>query len=477
MGEGLASREDSMPDQDNGQLPEAARGGGVPAVQPELAPAEAPPALSVGERMAQLAGSGLADGAPDDADEALFDAAFGRMDGLDPEAGDGVARIAAPPVCAPPDEVLAVLAAAGNGPLPLLPGPEGARPPAADMRRALGMFQISELDGYLDRGRTGQSVRALGRMIFGRLPCFVRLNEMSRRAGQDPLGQVWLMTTLSSMQPRPGPGRGELAVPGAPAGSPARARIDALAAWVRGPAGGILVDAAVLRFAAMPGYSANVMLYATEGHTYLLVEERQRNGAPVTALYAYSFPGGMQIYRQGNNANRPLERLGAPDADGRHQITVEHMGVFGGGALAGPPPAVPAALPGPQPPGAPRAQRQGGIPDPAAHEVPPALPARNPRGRPRHLDAAAVARPNAMRELRAAGFLPCGTHEGPALQRQTPDGGSVLVLGEGRSLALAARFSVRFNGPDGDELERDTADGAGAAIAWADTRGGTAPRP
>jgi len=474
-----------MPDQDNGQLPEAARGGGVPAVQPELAPAEAPPDLSVGERMAQLAGSGLADGAPDDADEALFDAAFGGMDGLDPEAGDGVARIAAPPVCAPPDEVLAVLAAAGNGPLPLLPGPEGARPPAADMRRALGMFQISELDGYLDRGRTGQSVRALGRMIFGRLPCFVRLGEMSRRAGQDPLGQVWLMTTLASMQPRPGPGRGELAVPGAPAGDPARARIDALAAWVRGPAGGILVDAAVLRFAAMPGYSANVMLYATEGHTYLLVEERQRNGAPVSALYAYSFPGGMQVYRQGDNARRPLERLGAPDADGRRQITVEHMPVPAA-ADAGPvPAAVPAALPaqrqaaaavpqGPHPqPERPQARRAA--PAPAAPQMPPAMPPRGPRA-----DGAApraAPRSNAIQEFRAAGFLPCGTPDGPALQRQTPDGGSVLILGDGRSLALAARFSVRFLGPDGSEVERDTADGAEAALEWADARAVTAPRP
>jgi hypothetical protein len=515
----------------------------LPAVRAEERAPAAFVVPTVDERLGQMRGSDLADGAEEDPDEALFAAAFGDGEGAmdDGEMVDAIMRgedppaprdraARAEPVYVPPvDALQAVAAATGNGGALLI-----GNGPARDLRRQLGMKQVSELGGYQGQDRLGQSIRALGRKIFGRLPCFVRMSDASRAARQDPLGQVWVLTTMDPAETGAAAGRQALvaARPGAAGRTPAQARIDALLAWITTGGGGVLVDAALIGFPSMPGYAAEVMLYATRDDSYLVVREQPMRGAPVAHSYVYSWLGGMAVYDQGRNAVAPLERLAEPDEAGRVQITVRRADVAPivrnppAGIIAGPaapapaatapaagdgfersaemaraaglrPPeqrgapgpvaAVPEAAPMPMaaPAPQPRARRRAepglaaaeAAPAAAVAEPNPALPERGGKGRPGKAPAIAAApRPNPMRVLRDAGFQPCGTPQGPALKLEDGDR-KALVTGVGKSLALASSFLVRIVDSLGEvECERSV-DDAHEAVEWASSALGMTAGP
>ena len=393
-------------------------------------------------RFSEIENSGLAEGADDDEDERLFRDAFGDFndDDMDDEENFALERPVLEPIFNMPTEALEAMAAASGN--QLLLGAERAGLPAVDVRRAMGMRKMSEMPGYLGAGRLGQSIRQLGRKIFNPLPCFDRMAEASRAAGRDPLGEVWI---FSNFDP-------EVANPVQDANK--QEMLDALINWVRGN-GGNMVDAATIGFTSMPGYSTNIVLFATENESYLIVQESERAGAPFAANYIYSWLGGMQVYRQDNNIGNPLDRLSAPDENGRVHITVRRAVINGelqqerqalqapAREIAREPDRLPAPVEivNPLPPEAPRQQQNN-----------PRAPQRDgPNARhPAPQPAAKVQTP--LQGLRGVGFTIVGTSNGPALTMTLANGNVAMVTGHGKSISLAREFVVDIRNSNGEDV-------------------------
>ena len=398
------------------------------------------------------------DGDQEDPDEALFQEAFGNddqdaelladlMDG-DEDAEDLEALRARPrpePVYQPP---VAGAARIGAG---------AAAGPATE-----GWSPLFDLPGYRAAGQMGDALRSFGRTIFRSMPCFRRMEQQCRAAGRDPLGEVQVMADIGGN----GPTRPD--------------QLGAMANWIR--ANGMMVDAARIEWPHfMPGgYRPTVLLAATDGDSFLLVDESRQAGAHQDATYIYSWSGGRQFYLGDANARRALQGMG-----GAH---IERLGA-GGAAPPAPVLAAPAVLPvpglaAPRPP----APVPALAPAPAAPAV--AVPAARPAlaaparpAQPTALElAVAAARPaapaprlNAIQALTAAGFVRTVIPEGPAMRREAPDGGQVVVIGEGKSIAVAQRFSVRHVDATGNETSRCVAECYQDALEMAEPAGGMKP--
>lgn len=444
---------------------------------------------TVEARMMQIQQApGLAEAAVGDPDEDLFQAAFGEgdEDGLDAalanemahafnEPARGLPRRV--PVYVPPMPVQVAQAApaapGGNRRRDVLAGAPGTMAMALQRRQAeaalvdapgaVAWRPLFDLPGYSDPGPMGQAVRSLGRSIFLTMPCFARMQAECRALGRDPLGEVQVMADVGGRGPS------------------TQGQMNAMAVWIR--QNGTLIDGAQIAFPdIMPGYRPNIILAATDDESFLMVEETRERGAPMESTFIYSWRGGRQLYLDNPDARASLQRLAG---DNPVPVGVRALAAPAPAAHADPVRAIPVEQPRPaapveQPRRAParRAARAvAELPPPVAN---PELPPRVQRGQPAAQAAlpAPVARENPIRALRTAGFTSCGTPDGPALRRDTSDGGHVLVLGEGgRSIALATSFSARKMDSVGTEVERTSIEGHEAAIEWADARSGQVARP
>jgi hypothetical protein len=173
------------------------------------------------------------------------------------------------------------------------------------------------------------------------------------------------------------------------AGPNRKSDLDMVAGWIR--RNGVVQDRATLEFPGLiDGYRPDVILAHSENETFLLVQDSRQRGAPVDGRYVYRWTGGMGF------------RLEAPAS---------------------------AALP-----------RQA---------APVALPAPAKRASHTAFSPAAAAEGEARTALlRANGFLPCGTPEGPGLRKRLDDGTTALVLGEpGKSLRASILLRLRIEEP------------------------------
>lgn len=437
----------------------------VPALLPEEGALAVVPTAQ--ERMRDLAAEpGLAEQVDGDADEDLFREAFGGggNDGLDDDAladamidaarrGEEVdfdmpdAAPRAPVYRAPMAAQAAIAAAvAADQGVARLDGPPGAAGPGQALAQRNPFVPLFQLPGYAAQDRQGEAVRAVGRSIFRALPCFRRMEQECRAAGRDPLGEVNVMSDLSGAT---------------------MTEMNAMAGWIA--ANGQMVQAEQIVFpAGLRGYRPDVVLATTENDSFLMVRELQANGCPQDATYLYSWSGGQRAY-QNNQVAMPVpaaERApAAAPALPPRRLALNPV------AEAAPRQVAQAVVP------------QRALPAPAAEAPAVALPPRRRAGAAPA--AAAIAAPvaaakpavNAMQALRGAGFASCGTPDGPALKRATPDGGAVLVLGQGGSLSLAREFQVRHVDATGAEQSRNVAGSALEVLAMADAIGTPAPRP
>jgi hypothetical protein len=362
-----------------------------------------------------------------DPDEQLFNAAFNELGELDEELVEGdrvdqaqaAARV---PVYQPPEVAFEEAIA--------IAGPDGQQndPGAA---RAAAWRPLFELPGYADPGRRGESIRTLGRGIFRNMPCFRRMEEECRVVGRDPLGEVQVMANIGG------------------AGPTSPAQMDAMSVWIR--QNGRIADSAQIVLPHMGhAYRPNIILAVTENDSFLMVEELVRNGAPSNSLFIYSWRGGRQVY-----LNNPEARIGLESV--------------GGVAQARP------ALP------APVEQPVAARPQPAAApaEVKAPVQAPDPRipARIAGPSIAAQTRVNPISIIRNAGFQQIGTDAGPALAKDLPDGGQMMVVGSGRSLSLATAYVVRIIDGNGVETECFVAEGPQAVLDALSVKENPAPSP
>ncbi len=334
---------------------------------------------------------------------------------------------------------------------------------------------LFELPGYSDRGRRGEAIRHMGRELFRNIPCFQRMETECRHAGRDPLGEVQVMANINAQGP---------STPG---------QMETMANWIR--QNSALVDGATLDFPnMMPGYNPSAILATTEDESFLMVEETRAMGAPGDSLYIYSWRGGRQVYVNNPDARMNLQRLERPNrVEPRRAIEAPRQ-IARPAPAAIAPPAAPqvqevalprptaAVVPLPPAPPAPVAEPVAprraidevmGIlfpaPAPVVEPVPPRptiTPA--PAEGVKPVRQAASKAPTAVKEpprlnpiqtLRAAGFSSIGTTTGPALKRDLPDGGAIIVTGSGRPLTLAADFVVTVTDKEKVELEKITVEG------------------
>ncbi|MGU3658567.1 hypothetical protein [Methylobacterium fujisawaense] len=327
-----------------------------------------------------------------------------------------------PALALPPGRVGAPVAAARlAGPVP------AAEPrPAAGLPALLGAARVPAVAGEVPQARgwtrvrdmpgaylQNEGIRALMRRQQRQWPCFARHEAIWEAQGRDPLGMV---VGLNLVQGMPGSDAGE---------------IQRVAGWIR--ENGVVIDAQRVDFGqALGNYVAEAVLATTEDKTFLLVREPAENG--FSGMHIYAWDGGTAVYRDGPGrafieqraearaVARPADRLAAP------------VGL----------------LPGP-------AEQR-----PAAVEV-RERDAGDRRALVRALPAAAspsvAAATDRLAPLRAAGFQPWGSKEGPCLRRPEEDGTTTVLLGEpGKPLAKSEAFRVRSLDQAGAVLDERTVD-------------------
>lgn len=323
-----------------------------------------------------------------------------------PRAAAAAPRLAAP-AGAP--------AAAAAGGLPALVAPGGAVAPVGEMPAARGWTRIRDMEGgaYLHN----EGIRALMRRQHRQWPCFARHEAVWEAQGRDPLGMV---VGLNLVQGMPGSDHQE---------------IQRVAGWIR--ANGVVIDADRVDFGqAFDNYVAEAILATTEDKSFLLVREPAENG--FEGMHIYSWDGGTAAYRDGPGrafieertqaraVEQPARRIAAPagllPARGVERREAERP------AGAGRAPA--------------EAERKALV-----------------RALPSASSPSVAAASDRLAPLRAAGFLPWGSAEGPCLRRPEEDGSTTVLLGEkGKSLAKSETFRVRSLDQAGTLLDERTLD-------------------
>ncbi|MGU3404751.1 hypothetical protein [Methylobacterium brachiatum] len=313
--------------------------------------------------------------------------------------GPVAARLAGPGPAAGPE------LAAG---LPAVLGAARVAAIAGDVPRARGWTRVRDMPGaYLQN----EGIRALMRRQQRQWPCFARHEAIWEAQGRDPLGMVVGLNLVQGM-------------PGADADE-----IQRVAGWIR--ENGVVIDAQRVDFGqAFGNYTAEAVLATTEDKTFLLVREPAENG--FSGMHIYAWDGGTAVYRDGPGraflaeraevraVARPAERIAAP---------------------AG-------LLPGPAEPRPVAVQERG---DGDRRALVRALPAA--------ASPSVAAATDRLAPLRAAGFQPWGSKEGPCLRRPEEDGTTTVLLGEqGRPLARSETFRVRSLDQAGTVLDERAID-------------------
>lgn len=355
-----------------------------------------------------------------------------------------------------------------------LPVPVGA-PPRGGALQARGNGALAVPGGDLGRGQ-----RAMGSMIFQAMPCFTRHTDLSVQQGRDPLGEVQVLANIGGMGPSD------------------QAELDTMARAIR--ENGVMVDAAEVEFPmVMPGYRPRIILAADIENSYLMVEETTERGGLVNATYIYAWQGGRGFY-DNPEARTALAGLHA-QANAPRPAPAPAQAAIAAPAFG----RVPAARAWRPPPGHVAPVRRIEAPVTEAPVAQAAIPARQPgpaavvvaarpvvraaeptapRVDPRPPTIKAVTQASVapgratstLASFRASGFIPVGTASGPALYRDLPGGGRLLVRAQdGASLPRATLFSAAIEDPDGAETStlRDV-DGPVAALEWATVE--SAPR-
>lgn len=253
-----------------------------------------------------------------------------------------------------------------------------------------------------------QVIRALGTATFGVFPCFEEHRRAAGAAGEDPLGSIRCLASING-----GPNRPE--------------EVNQVAEWVA--RNGVVVDHMQMRFpeGLLPQrYQPRVILAAVDDVSYLLVEESVERGAHVDARYVYSWKGGMDFYLANPEA---VGRIGGMAPRDRHGIAPVRVAAA---PRVGQLPPVARALPAPSAMvgerldmGARRKARRELVAK--LPEAPPSVPSGS----------------EAVRSLRAQGFLPFGTPSGPALRKVVDDGEIHVVAQPGHALANSPSLTVR----------------------------------
>lgn len=328
-----------------------------------------------------------------------------------------------PALAAPAGNAAATARLAGPAPAaepqpgPGLPAVLGAGRVAAlggEVPRAHGWTRVRDMPGaYLQN----EGIRALMRRQQRQWPCFARHERIWEAQGRDPLGMVVGLNLVQGM-------------PGANA-----AEIQRVAGWIR--ENGVVIDAQRVDFGqALGNYVAEAVLATTEDKTFLLVREPAENG--FEGMHIYAWDGGTAVYRDGPGraflaeraqaraVERPAERLAAP------------VGLLPGRIAE----RAVVATPVPE-------RGAGAAVDRRA--LVKALPAAS--------SPSVAAATDRLAPLRAAGFQPWGSQEGPCLRRPEEDGTTTVLLGEkGKPLARSEAFRVRSLDQDGAVLDERTID-------------------
>ena len=305
--------------------------------------------------------------------------------------------------------------AAHAGPAPAVPAPPvvaGGLPaligeraaPGGEPPQARGWTRVRDMPGaYLNN----EGIRAFMRRQHRQWPCFARHERMWEAAGRDPLGMV---AGLNLVRGLPGSDERE---------------IHAVAGWIR--ANGVVIAAdRVDHGQALGHYVTEVVLATTDDKSFLLVREPADNG--FEGMHIYCWEGGTAVYRDG---------VGRAFLEQKAQAR----------ALAAPQPRLPGPtleVHAPEPPALRRVAS-----DADRRTTVRALPAAS--------SPSVAAMSDRLSPLRAAGFAPGGSKEGPFLGRREDDGTVTQVFGEkGKMLAKSDTFRIRSLDQDGAVLDERT---------------------
>lgn len=272
---------------------------------------------------------------------------------------------------------------------------------------------LHDLPGYM-----ADFIRALGRSTFKSFPCFKKHDRLARSAGCDPLGSMRVLANLQGRGPTP------------------QRELDAMALWIRN--NGVPVEAGHIEFPiAIPGYSPRIILAGNDTTSFLLIDEKRTDGAPVDAQYIYAWAGGRRHYL----ANpQDLVELNAPVAKQVVAAPGGHARRNDGGAD---PEA--AALRNIARIGRPTLNLSNGIPKTAQQAAQKAAV--------KALPVASDANPEMVMSFRRAGFRPDGPQTELRLKRFEADG-RVSILTRNPDFATGA-FLLSIQGEDGVELLRE----------------------
>lgn len=329
----------------------------------------------------------------------------------------GRPALAPPPPAAGAAPRLPVLAEMGApvGGLPAVVAPGRAVGAVGEMPRARGWTRIRDMEASAYHHNEG--IRALMRRQHRQWPCFARHEAIWEAQGRDPLGMIVGLNLVEGM---PGSDRDE---------------IQRVAGWIR--ENGVVIDANRVDLGqAFDNYVSEAILATTEDKSFLLVREPAQNG--FEGMHIYSWDGGTAAYRDGPGRAFIEERAQAR--------AVEQPAP----RLAAPAGLLPA-----------RAGATREIERPASPARAPAESGRKAlvRALPTASSPSVAAASDRLAPLRAAGFQPWGSAEGPCLRRAEDDGSTTVLLGEkGKPLAKSETFRVRSLDQAGALLDERTVD-------------------
>lgn len=306
-------------------------------------------------------------------------------------------------------------AAAPAGGLPAVVAPGGAVGAVGEMPPARGWTRIRDMEGgaYLHN----EGIRALMRRQHRQWPCFARHEAIWEGQGRDPLGMIVGLNLVEGM-------------PGSD-----RAEIQRVAGWIR--ENGVVIDANRVDLGqAFDNYVSEAILATTEDKSFLLVREPARNG--FEGMHIYSWDGGTSAYRDGPGRAFIEERAQARAVEQPAPRIAAPAGLLPGRAGATPEIGRPASP----------------VRDPAEADRKALV-----RALPTASSPSVAAASDRLAPLRAAGFQPWGSAEGPCLRRAEDDGSTTVLLGEkGKPLAKSETFRVRSLDQAGALLDERTLD-------------------
>lgn len=162
----------------------------------------------------------------------------------------------------------------------------------------LGWVKIQSLAGYMGMHGTpelrnmmramggqdvmGQYIRTMGREIFRSFPSFQQMEDRCTEQGLDALGQVNVLANIGGNGPHD------------------INHVRGMMNWIQ--ENGTIQDMSQMDMSPiMNQYRPRIILATDADSTYVLVEERKRDGAPMDSLYVYTFPGGDYCYNHERN--------------------------------------------------------------------------------------------------------------------------------------------------------------------------------